>query len=228
MPTSSYPTSALLASVVAIAVIDSINPNAMAVQVYLLTTPKPVARSIAFILGDFVAAWLTGLLLAFGITSAIVRIFNSLNEVIYVLQFILGVVLIIIGYNLDQFIKPQTPAKRPKSLKPLHTFLLGVTMAFVEAPTALPYLVAIERITRANLPLHQTIAVLTLYNIIFVLPLTVLLGMYLLLRERSTHLINRINRAIVAWFPQIMRVILLLLGSALILDCIAYISRFLL
>ena len=63
MPTSSYPTSALLASVVAIAVIDSINPNAMAVQVYLLTTPKPVARSIAFILGDFVAAWLTGLLL---------------------------------------------------------------------------------------------------------------------------------------------------------------------
>jgi hypothetical protein len=44
-------------------VIDSINPNAMAVQVYLLSTPKPVARSIAFILGDFVAAWLTGLLL---------------------------------------------------------------------------------------------------------------------------------------------------------------------
>jgi cytochrome c biogenesis protein CcdA len=151
-----------------------------------------------------------------------------LNEVIYVLQFILGVVLITIGYNLDHFLKPQTPAKRPKSLKPLQTFLLGATMAFVEAPTALPYLVAIERITRANLPLTQTIAVFTLYNIIFVLPLTVLLGMYLLLRERSTHLINRINRAIVAWFPQIMRVILLLLGSALILDCIAYISRFLL
>ncbi len=86
----------------------------------------------------------------------------------------------------------------------------------------------ITALTRANLPLHQTIAVLTLYNFIFVLPLTVLLGMYLLLRERSTHLINRINRAIVAWFPQIMRVILILLGSALILDCIAYISRFLL
>lgn len=219
-------TSALLASVIAIAAIDSINPNAMAMQVYLLTTPKPVVRSLAFILGDFIAAWFAGLLLAFGIASAIAHIFNSLSEVIYVLQFILGIVLITLGYNFHKFLQPQSLAKRPKSLKPLHTFLLGMTMAFVEAPTALPYLVAIERITRANLPLHQTIAILTLYNIIFVLPLTILLGIYFLLRERSIHLIKRINRAIVAWFPKIMRVILIFIGFALILDCINHLSRF--
>lgn len=222
---STSPTSALLASVVAIAAIDSINPNAMAMQVYLLSTPKPVARSIAFILGDFTAAWLAGLLLVFGIARAIARLFNSLDGVIYVLQFILGAVLIFLGYNLATFIKPQAQVNRPRSLKPLHTFVLGLTMAFVEAPTALPYLVAIERITRANLPLHQVIGVLTLYNVIFVLPLTGLLGIYFLLRERSTHLIQRINRAVVAWSPKIIRVVLIVLGLALILDCIAYLGR---
>lgn len=37
----------LLISIGAIALIDSLNPNAMAVQIYLLSTPKPVARAIA-------------------------------------------------------------------------------------------------------------------------------------------------------------------------------------
>jgi hypothetical protein len=32
----------LLSSIVAIAAIDSINPNAVAVQIYLLSTPKPI------------------------------------------------------------------------------------------------------------------------------------------------------------------------------------------
>jgi len=38
------------------AALDSINPNAMAVQIYLLSTPSPVVASIAFIVGDFAAA----------------------------------------------------------------------------------------------------------------------------------------------------------------------------
>jgi len=44
------------------AALDSINPNAMAVQIYLLSTPSPVVRSIAFIVGDFAAAWVAGLI----------------------------------------------------------------------------------------------------------------------------------------------------------------------
>jgi cytochrome c biogenesis protein CcdA len=214
--------STLLASLAAIAALDSINPNAMAVQLYLLSTPKPVARSIAFILGDFFAAWVAGLLIAFGMTQVLAQIFNRLGEVIYVLQLIGGVILIILGYNLDKFASPQIPTKRPKSLKPIHTFLLGATMAFVEAPTALPYLAALERMTSANLPLQQLMGVLTFYNVIFVFPLFVLLGIYLLLGDRAADLLDRINPLITKWFPKIMRVILIGLGFLLILDCIAY------
>jgi len=85
------------------------------------------------------AAWVAGLLIAFGMTQVLAQIFNRLGEVIYVLQLIGGVILIILGYNLDKFASPQIPTKRPKSSSQF-TFLLGATMAFVEAPTALPIL----------------------------------------------------------------------------------------
>jgi cytochrome c biogenesis protein CcdA len=195
----------------------------MAVQVYLLSTPKPVVRSIAFILGDFSAAWIAGLLLTFGITQVITQIFNFLGDVIYVLQFILGVVLIVIGYHLSKFANQLTTTKRPRSLKPIHTFQLGATMAFVEAPTALPYLAAIEQITREDLQVTEVLGVLAFYNLIFVFPLIVLLGMYLVLRNRAATLLKNIHQSVTKWFPKIMCVILIVLGFVLIADCIAHI-----
>ncbi|MBF2018675.1 MAG: hypothetical protein IGR93_00815 [Hydrococcus sp. C42_A2020_068] len=73
----------LLSSIVAIAAIDSINPSAMAVQIYLLSTPKPIARSVTFIVGKFFAAWIAGWLLILGLTQIIAQLFSRLNEVIY-------------------------------------------------------------------------------------------------------------------------------------------------
>ena len=212
----------LLGSLAVFAALDSINPNAMAVQIYLLSTPSPVVRSIAFILGDFAAAWVAGLVLALGITQVITQIFNRLGDAIYVLQFLLGVALIIIGYNLSKFANQSTTTKRPKSLKSIHTFLLGSTMAFVEAPTALPYLAAIERITREDLQLPELMGVLAFYNFIFVFPMIVLLGIYLGLRDSAATLMNKIYQSVTKWFPKIMRVILIALGFVLIADCIAH------
>ena len=96
-------------------------------------------------------------------------------------------------------------------------------MAFVEAPTALPYLAAIERSTRANLQLPELMGVLAFYNLIFVLPLIVLLGIYLVLRNRAATLLHNIHRSVTEWFPKIMRVILMVLGFVLIADCMAHI-----
>lgn len=213
----------LLVSLAAIALIDSINPNAMAVQIYLLSTPKPVVRSIAFILGDFTAAWVAGLLLAFGMFGAIAQIFNRLGNFIYVLQFILGLFLIVIGYNLNKFANQPTKAKRPKSLQPTRTFLLGATMAFAETPTALPYLAAIERITRANLELPQLIGAIAFYNIIFVFPLIVLLAIYCFFRNSASSVLRNIHQFVTKWFPKIMRAILIAVGFILIADCITHI-----
>ncbi|BDA70528.1 hypothetical protein PM8797T_06270 [Calothrix sp. PCC 7716] len=212
----------LLISIATIALVDSINPNAMAVQIYLLSTPKPVARAITFIAGDFTASWVAGVLLSFGISQVFRHIFTQLGDVIYVLQFLIGTALIFLGCNLNKFLN-QPQAKRPKSLSPGSAFILGATIAFLEAPTALPYLAAIERITRENLELPQLMTVIAFYNLIFVLPLIVLLIIYLIFRNNAATLLQRIHQSVTKWFPKIMKFILVSLGLLLIADCVAHI-----
>lgn len=212
----------LLISIATIALVDSINPNAMAMQIYLLSTPKPVTRAIAFIAGDFTASWVAGVLLSFGISQIIHRIFTQLGSVIYLLQFVTGIALIYLGCNLHKFLN-STQTKRPKSLSPVNTFILGGTIAFVEAPTALPYLAAIERITRENLELPQVMSVIAFYNLIFVLPLIALVVIYVIFRNNAVTLLQRIHYYVTKWFPKVMKVILISLGILLIADCIAHV-----
>ena len=52
---------------VMVAALDSLNPTTTAVQIYLLTTPKPVARSMSFIVGVFGTYWAAGLGVALGV-----------------------------------------------------------------------------------------------------------------------------------------------------------------
>jgi cytochrome c biogenesis protein CcdA len=212
----------LILTIIAIAVIDSINPNALSVQIYLLSTAKPVTRSLAFIAGDFLATWIAGLLIILGIAPIIAQIFNSFNNIIVLLQFILGIVLVLLGFYFQKFYKQSKTAKHPRSLKPINTFILGVAIAFAEAPTALPYLGAIEQIVRANLSIYQTVGILTIYNFVFVLPLIILFLIYLRFQQRAITRLNSIQHLINQWFAKIMQVFLIVFGLILIFDSVAY------
>jgi cytochrome c biogenesis protein CcdA len=217
---------ALLISLVAIAALDSLNPTATAIQVFLLSTPKPIVRSIAFVVGVFTAYWTVGLLIILGLREAIAALVNQVDlalpgSILYGLQFLLGVVLLVIGWKLNSFNKTKTE-RRPQKLTLIDTFVLGLAVTIWESPTALPYLAAIQQIIRANLDWLSIVAILGLYNLIFVFPLIVLLGIYIVLQGRSAALLHRINRAIEQWGPRILRVVLIVLGAALVLNGVAY------
>jgi cytochrome c biogenesis protein CcdA len=206
----------LLPIIIAIAVIDSINPNAFTVQVYLLSTTKPIARSLAFIAGDFLATWVAGLLITIGLAPIIAQIFSRFNQTIILLQFILGVVLVLVGFYFDKLNRQSKNTKHFKSLKPFNTFILGLAIAFAEAPTALPYLGAIEQIVRANLSFYQIVSILTIYNLVFVLPLIILLLIYTLLQQRAITVLNSIQHSVNQWFAKLMPVVLIIFGLILI------------
>ncbi len=216
----------LIAPLVAIAALDSLNPTATAIQVYLLSTPKPLARSVLFILGVFLAYWTAGLLIVLGFGKVITTLMSTAgsflsNPIIYVLQFIIGAVMLTVGWTLNTA-NEQKAVKHPKNLKPTYTFLLGLGVTIWEFPTALPYLAALERVIQARLDLLSIMSVLGLYNVLFVLPLVVLLGIYIVFQESAAALLNAINRSINRFAPKILRVILIGLGTVLIIDCIAY------
>jgi hypothetical protein len=90
----------LLSYLVAIAAIDSLNPTATAFQVYLLTTPKPVVRSIAFITGIFLAYWTVGLLTTLGFARLIKLVLTTHREWVFVIQLILSIALLYTGCTL--------------------------------------------------------------------------------------------------------------------------------
>jgi len=211
----------LLGTLAAIALLDSINPNAMAVQIYLLSTPKPIPRSIAFIFGDFLAAWIAGMLIALGTMQFISNFFDRLGNLLYVLQFLFGVALVILGWNIGKLMQ-HSRARQPRSLKPSATFLFGLTMALVESPTALPYLIAIERITQTDPTLIQLSILLLFYVLIFVFPLIILVVIYQVAQNRASQILANIQTFVNRWFPILFRYVLIVFGIILILDSIAY------
>lgn len=214
---------ALLTSIVVFALIDSINPNALAVQIYLLSTPKPIKRSLAFIVGDFLATLIAGLLITFGLTQVISQVFSHFTEVIYLFQLLLGITLVLLGCYFYKFFSKSKITNSLKSLKAINAALLGGTIAFSEAPTALPYLAAIEKIVQENLSYSQIIVCLTIYNLVFVSPLIILLLLYLFFQQKSLGILDYIQRFVNRWIPKIMRLIAVIFGLLLVIDSIVHI-----
>ena len=93
-----------------------------------------------------------------------------------------------------------------------------MSVTLLEAPTALPYIAAIERIAQARLSFYDLAGVLSIYNLVFVMPLIGLLGIYIAFQERRTELLKRINQSITKWTPKILRVLLLVTGSVLLVS----------
>jgi uncharacterized membrane protein len=216
----------LLGSLVAIAALDSLNPTAITLQIYLLSTPKPVVRSIAFIFGVFLAYWTAGLLAILGLRRLILSMisnanFSLPNPYIYAIQFLIGLALLITGFSLKASTQKDGD-KHPKRLTSERTFLLGMAVTMMDFPTALPYLAAIEQIARAKLDLFSIMGVLGIYNLVFVCPQIILLTIYVIFHQQSATLLHRINASIAIWSPKILRVLLLGLGILLILDSLGY------
>ncbi len=220
--------SALLPSLIAIAALDSLNPSAIALQVYLLGTTKPIPRSIAFVIGIFFAYWTSGLLAVLGLDRLIQTVivnsgFSLSTPLFYIIQFLTGIILSIVGVTL-RIPTQSEPVKAPQKLNLAKTFLLGMSVTILEFPTALPYFAAIEQIVRANLDLLSTMSILALYNLIFVLPPIALIVIYLFFHRQSfaLTLLQRINRSIAVYSPHIIRFLILGLGIFLIADSLSH------
>lgn len=215
-------TFSLVASLMGIAAVDAFNPSLFVTQFFLLTTPKPTVRILAYIAGVLVVYYGGGLLVLTGLRTFIVAFFESLSPtVIYGFQGILGVACVIFALRLKMELQFED-ARKPRSLLPIHTFVLGMIVMGNELSTAMPYVVAIEQIAHARLTLIETLFVLGLYNLIFSLPLFVFLALFLCYRVRFGAWLEPINRWLQRWIPRIVKVATLSFGLILILNALAW------
>jgi cytochrome c biogenesis protein CcdA len=219
--------SALVLGLIGIAIVDSLNPSLFIAQFYLLTTPRPAARVIAYIAGVLVVNFFGGVLILGGARAVIGTFFADLDVLVgFGLQLALG--LLLIAFGVWMRLGHSSPTGEPRRLKSMHlgaAFAFGMVVMLNEITTALPYFVAIERIASADLPTALNVGALVLYNGVFALPLFGFLLAFLAVRERFATWIARINAGLAYWLPRIMKYGSLAFGALLALNGGTYFVR---
>jgi cytochrome c biogenesis protein CcdA len=212
----------LLISVIALAALDSLNPFLFVAQFFLITTPNPVPRLFSYIMGILVVNFTGGVLILGGSQTLIAGLIDNLsNNVIYGAQLLLGLAILIFGiwYKADS---DSSELKKPRSLSPTHTFILGAVVMLDEITTAFPYFIAIERVTHAKLSTVYELLLLGLYNLVFSLPLFAFVGLFVIYRKRFVSQLSWITRLIQRWFPPVVKYSSLLFGGLLVADVAVY------
>ena len=214
----------VLAPVFGLALLDSLNPSAVAITLYvLLSGGSFVPRVISYAAGIFSANLVLGAALMLGLGS-VAGLFDG--PVAYGAQGVVGAALL--GYAI---LAPDNPKKekkerRPRSLGLGAVFLLGMTITVVEFSTALPYLGALAILTNAGLTAGQWLPVLAAYNLVFVSPPLLLLGVYRAFGARVRPTLERWKERLQGASREALLWVLGIAGFLLLADSVRYFGFF--
>lgn len=175
-----------IAGVLVLAVLDSINPSALVVTLYLLSTAGSRALvQVGLYVGTiFIIYLLLGVVMMLGIGAllpSVSPVFDGRPGLI--VQSVVGLALLV--YSLRAPTSPSSPvAPRPSASTYAALVMLGISVTVMELPTAVPYFAAIGLMSEAGWPLRAWAPLLGIYNAIFVLPPVALLIGHLVLQDR--------------------------------------------
>ena len=219
-------TSALTFTILGLALLDSLNPSLFITQFYLLTTNRPLPRILSYIAGVILTNFTAGMLVLAGLQPLLGRLTGQINPAVWRwIELAAGLVLIGVGLWMRQRKTPEPTVQQPRSLRPVHTFLLGIAITLQELSTAAPYLVAIERIAQAQLSIAGNLFALAAYNALYVAPLMIVVGAFLMSGTRLLKYLEGINRAITLWLPRVFKYGCLLGGVVLAVDATLFFAQ---
>lgn len=212
----------IVISIAALAAVDSINPVEFLAGIFLFTIKKPLKSFFSYTTGIFVFHFLLGFALYYIFNYILnLKIFDS-PVFDRSIELIGGVLLIILGLRMKK--RNESTVRRSFNVKPLYTFLLGIGITISAIPTSAAYYSALGIIANNNLTFGNLAFLLLLYNLIFILPLFILLAVYILFRKYSENIFEKIRVFIAHRLNRLLRVILILAGLFLIIDVFLYVT----
>ena len=170
---------AAAAIVAGIAAVDSLNPGTLGPALVLAVSEHPVRRILEFGISFFAVNFAGGVLLALGPGHWLFSHIPSPSDAVLVAA---GAVLIGGAIALLALRKRLTRPRdrdKPKRRMSGSALLLGGGIALAELPTALPYFAALAALGAADLSVPADIALVALFNVIFLAPV---FGLALLIR----------------------------------------------
>ena len=141
------------ASVLVLAVLDSINPSAIVVTLYLLSTAgsRALTQVGVYVATIFVTYLLLGVVMMLGIGALLPSLGAALDgQPGFILQSVMGLALVIYSVRATATSEP-APAVRPPSAGTYAALVaLGISVTVMELPTAVPYFAAIGLMSEAG------------------------------------------------------------------------------
>jgi cytochrome c biogenesis protein CcdA len=202
---------------------DALNPVLLAAVIYALGSRHPYASAVALLTGYAVSYFAAGIALALGF-EAIFDYLRTPRPIDFLISSALGVVLLAFAWRTRR--SGSSPRRRELRRPPMlglgRSVLLGVQVNLLGLSFALPYFAAIDQILKADLDTAGALAVLALYNALYVAPFGVLVALRALLGERGDRLLARTNESVDRASAVVMPLLLGGLGALLVADGASY------
>jgi threonine/homoserine/homoserine lactone efflux protein len=203
---------------------DVINPVLLAAVIFSLGSSKPFLNSIFILLGWFFLYFVAGIAIALGL-DAIIDLLANPRPIDFVIEIVIGLLLSWLGLSIVFRKKPKQ--KEPQyddaaTLSPLKAFWMGALINIIGLPFALPYFAVLDQILKADIAWAPSLTVLLIYNLLYILPFSLLLLIRILLREKSDAIFSKINSVMERIADVLMPLILIGIGGLLIGDSIFY------
>jgi cytochrome c biogenesis protein CcdA len=216
----------VLLSLLALALVDSINPSAIVITLYLLSRERGTAYVVVYIGAIFLTYLTLGAMMMSGI-DALLPSLRSIGggRLGWIAQGAIGLAMLVYA------MRAPAAAKAAPRVEPASTYaalaLLGVTVTAMELPTAMPYFGAVAILTTADLSVTQWLPLLVLYNVIFVLPPVVLILGHVVFGERVNARYAELRDRLQAGARETLLWIFGLVGGGLFVwSAIEYIARY--
>jgi cytochrome c biogenesis protein CcdA len=188
----------LIALVVTVGVLDSVNPSTVGPALYLATRRRSAPGLGAFTAGVFGISLVGGLVLTLGPGYAIVAALPRPGaHTIALVELCVGAAssLVALGLWLGRS-RIASRLRREERRIARSPLILGAGIMAVELPTAFPYFAVIAAIVGSGRHVATQIALLVLFNTIFVAPLVAITAARCLMHNRAEPVLARLHDGI--------------------------------
>ena len=169
---------------------------------------------IQFTSAVFAVNFLGGAVVALGPGQAVLALVPHTGHTArYILELIAGVVMLvgaaILWRRRTKLARHELPSP---SAEGKSSFLLGLTIAGVELPTAFPYFAAIAAIVGSGLGVASQVIALAVYNIVFVLPLILMVITIMVAGDRAQPILEQGRDLLQRHWPALLAGLALVAG----------------
>jgi cytochrome c biogenesis protein CcdA len=209
----------LIGLMISIGLADSLNPTTVGPALYLATHESGTKRVGEFTLAVFAVYLLGGIAIVLGPGRWLLRVLpHPGHDVIAAAELGFGVALT--GLAVVLWRGRRRLAQRADLGEPVaprrRSAVLGAAITAAELPTAFPYFAAIATIAGSGVGVGHQLLLLTLFNLCFVAPLVVILGVLVVARRRARDALLRLRGRLRAVWPRMASGLAAVVGVAVL------------